>query len=592
MDVRPLLFGAGRAEQDYLFCSVEKRLDRGESLVAFEGPTGIGKSAMMGLLAARYLGSGGVGGGVGRLVVIAGDKSHQRGLEGMAQRVVEAGLAPWYQVLQGRDNYVCWERVRRAGLDAAEVSGWLRSDGTRIEGGSGGEVSWKQWRDICSSPDWCTSSVCGLDGSGEDSYSRALARCRGGGGIVIVNGHVGALDAQMGGKLLSPPPVGGNDVLLVDEAHKMIDVLSSVWGASVSIWRGVEVVRSLEASVGGGSRGLVDLGVRIDEVVELVGDGDLVGADGRVVSELRILRDWCAREKRALRAGGGVENAALDRIVADLEVLVAGCGSDDVVVYRRGRSLEARPLDVGGIMRGLVSGYAAAVVMSATLVDVAGALGIGKKDVLVGESPFDLRERRVGFVGSGSDEELHRLVGLYGGKCMVLATSHREADRVVGVLRERGWRVAQQTHAGLRRGGMSVEEVVAALSAGDVDVAVGSSSLAVGVDIPGEELSCVVLMKWPNPSPGDPWVKGQIRRYGGSGAAWAGLLGPLGDVGGRQAVGRLIRAEGDSGVVAFLDPRERQVKKFISAMAPSGVVSDLAVLERALGVGGGGGVGA
>lgn len=77
-----------------------------------------------------------------------------------------------------------------------------------------------------------------------------------------------------------------------------------------------------------------------------------------------------------------------------------------------------------------------------------------------------------------------------------------------------------------------------------------------GVDVPGESLSAVIMVKLPFRHPEDPVVAGRVEHLqnrGGNG--WRSYYLPLAVTLFRQGIGRLIRRATDRGVVVILDPR-------------------------------------
>jgi ATP-dependent DNA helicase DinG len=77
-----------------------------------------------------------------------------------------------------------------------------------------------------------------------------------------------------------------------------------------------------------------------------------------------------------------------------------------------------------------------------------------------------------------------------------------------------------------------------------------------GVDIPGEELSLVVLDKMPFPTPGDPLHGARMRALEQEGrSSFDEYMTPLMTLALKQGFGRLIRRNSDRGVVAILDER-------------------------------------
>ena len=77
-----------------------------------------------------------------------------------------------------------------------------------------------------------------------------------------------------------------------------------------------------------------------------------------------------------------------------------------------------------------------------------------------------------------------------------------------------------------------------------------------GVDIPGEDLSLVVLDKMPFPTPGDPLHSARMKAVEEAGGSSFGeYMAPLMTLSLKQGFGRLIRRGTDWGVVAILDER-------------------------------------
>jgi ATP-dependent DNA helicase DinG len=77
-----------------------------------------------------------------------------------------------------------------------------------------------------------------------------------------------------------------------------------------------------------------------------------------------------------------------------------------------------------------------------------------------------------------------------------------------------------------------------------------------GVDIPGDDLSLVVLDKMPFPTPGDPLHSARMKAIDdGGGNSFGSYMTPLMTLALKQGFGRLIRRGTDRGVVAILDER-------------------------------------
>jgi ATP-dependent DNA helicase DinG len=100
-----------------------------------------------------------------------------------------------------------------------------------------------------------------------------------------------------------------------------------------------------------------------------------------------------------------------------------------------------------------------------------------------------------------------------------------------------------------------------------------------GVDVRGDQLSCVVIDKLPFAVPTDPVVAARqrfIEEQGGS--SFYEFSVPQAIISLKQGVGRLIRSTTDRGVIAVLDPRLRTTgygRLFLQSLPPCRVTSDL-----------------
>jgi ATP-dependent DNA helicase DinG len=111
-----------------------------------------------------------------------------------------------------------------------------------------------------------------------------------------------------------------------------------------------------------------------------------------------------------------------------------------------------------------------------------------------------------------------------------------------------------------------------------------TSSFWQGVDVRGEQLSCVIIDKLPFAVPTDPVVAARqrfIEEQGGS--SFYEYSVPQAIITLKQGLGRLIRSATDRGLLAVLDPRLRTAsygRLFLNSLPPCRVTSSLAEVER------------
>ena len=140
------------------------------------------------------------------------------------------------------------------------------------------------------------------------------------------------------------------------------------------------------------------------------------------------------------------------------------------------------------------------------------------------------------------------------------------AERLRPVCREHGWPLFVQGD------GLSRSDMLNAFRRQKGSVLLGTDSFWMGVDVPGEALSHVIITKIPFESPGNPLVEARsedIQARGGSPFRDYSL--PEAVLKFRQGVGRLIRSKSDSGIITLLDSRltaKSYGERFLRALPP------------------------
>jgi len=159
-----------------------------------------------------------------------------------------------------------------------------------------------------------------------------------------------------------------------------------------------------------------------------------------------------------------------------------------------------------------------------------------------------------------------------GGKALVLLTSHQQVESLYSELRPR---LEGQGLCCLRqRRGMPNALLLDRFRADRDSVLLATEAFWEGVDVPGESLSAVIMVKLPFRHPQDPVVAGRVEYHDREGSGgWESYYMPLAVTLFRQGIGRLVRRTTDRGVIVVLDPRflTRSYSRLFHAALPHGL---------------------
>ncbi|SCK49925.1 ATP-dependent DNA helicase [Streptomyces sp. WMMB 322] len=474
-------------------------------------------------------------------------------------------------------------------------------------------VSDRAWSQVSVSSREClgaTKCAYGAECFAESARERAkLAE------VVVTNHALLAIDAIEDASVLP-----AHEVLIVDEAHELVSRVTGVatgdlspGGVSRAVRRAAKLIDEKTADR------LQTAAEGFERVMELALPGRLETVPDDLAHVLMALRDATragittlgnTRDK-SVQDEDAVRKQALASLenVHDVAERVVESSEFDVIWYERhdryGASLRVAPLSVAGLLREKLFTDRSVVLTSATLKlggdfnGVGASLGLAPERVVGDDapdgdggtahkeiprwrgldagSPFDYRKQGILYVArhlappgrepSRRDmlDELADLVGAAGGRTLGLFSSMRAAQTAAEDLRGR------MEVPILLQGEETLGELIRRFAEDAETCLFGTLSLWQGVDVPGANCQLVVMDRIPFPRPDDPLMSARqkaVEEHGGNGfmavaATHAALLMA-------QGSGRLVRASGDRGVVAVLDPRLERARYggFLRASMP------------------------
>jgi Rad3-related DNA helicase len=167
----------------------------------------------------------------------------------------------------------------------------------------------------------------------------------------------------------------------------------------------------------------------------------------------------------------------------------------------------------------------------------------------------------------GVEQIVAALARRVGGRTLVLFTSHRQLRDVHAALKQRvdldDVLILAQGIDGQRR------PLLKAFEEAERPLLLGTSSFWEGIDVPGERLSCVIMVRLPFPVPTDPVYAARAERVRDP---FTQLALPQAALRLKQGFGRLIRRSSDRGAVVILDNRilgRDYGKAFLDVLPPA-----------------------
>lgn len=624
------LGGKERPGQTTMAAAVDNAIQNKEHL-AVQAGTGTGKSLAYLIPSLRYAVR------TGRTVVISTatialqrqlvDRDLPRLAEALAKPLRRA---PEFAILKGRNNYLCLNKINsvpeepaeaelfdafavsRLGREVKRLNEWASDTETGDRDELAPGVGDQAWRQVSVSARECLGkSRCPF---GQDCFAERARAESAQADIVVTNHALLAIDAISGVQVLPE-----HDVVVVDEAHELVDRVTGIATAELSATAISAAARRCAKLI---DEREVD---RLEEAAEawhtVLDELPPVRWDlmpEGVAGVLALIRDAAWNARTALNPpgssapGNDPEAAGRNMAIAGVEEIhdsavraltafdepdpairrdVVWLSADEIRGVTR-RTLRMAPLAVGGLLRSRLFGAATVVLTSATLQiggnfdGLARTWGLppqsgGRVDTATAssaEAPSDADTVRWSSLDVGSPFDHAKSGILYvarhlpaPGRDGLPPAYLDEIERLVGAAGGRtlglfsSMRAAKAATEVLRKrldtpilcqGEDSTGALVRKFADDPETSLFGTLSLWQGVDVPGPSLSLVILDRIPFPRPDDPLLAARQRAVESRGGnGFLTVAATHAALLLAQGTGRLLRSVEDRGVVAILDPR-------------------------------------
>jgi ATP-dependent DNA helicase DinG len=260
--------------------------------------------------------------------------------------------------------------------------------------------------------------------------------------------------------------------------------------------------------------------------------------------------------------------------------------------YKKIITLNYSPLNIATILNHTLFSATVPIVLTSATLSVANTLNFYKNRVgfsgqeLILDSPFDYtKQAKIHVIKEMPEQQsknYHNSLAHYikyyishsHGKAFVLFTNYSSLKKIVELTRP--FFEKKDITLLVQGEGISRSKMLTLFKADVNSVIFGTASFWMGVDVPGEALSNVIITKLPFSVPSEPLIEARIDKIKANGGnPFMEYSLPEAVLKFKQGIGRLIRSKMDTGIITILDNRvitKRYGKVFLDSLPPCPIV--------------------
>ena len=569
-----------------------------------------------------------------RVVISTATKSLQEQLFQKDIPFLQKHFAPDLKVavMKGRSNFLCLSKLNQIhdqallkGIEEVDYFRQIKDWAKLSETGDRAELTFLPddsdlWRKLDARRDTCTGQKCS---SFNPCFVTGMHRRAKEADLIIVNHHLFFADLALKqddfGSILPE-----YSAVVFDEAHEMEDVASEYFGRQVSNFRCEELARDTDQTLRLLNQGAPSLLRKTQRIRERSRgffesfpprEGRFSFSRNERAAFLEQNRETYEALVSSLKSLETELAALINRpeeltrmarrsfeLRQELSFLFESNERNFVYWYERrnkGIFLTATPIDVSQILREKLFEQFDTVILTSATLTVGGRfdyirqrLGIdhAKERTLPPEFDYPSQAmlylprkmpdvRDAGFAGKAADEIVQMLEHSRG-RAFCLFTSYSQMNELFERVRSR------VCFPLLLQGTAPRSALLERFKNTAGAVLFATASFWQGVDVPGEQLSCVIVDRLPFAVPSDPIVAARVHALEEDGRnAFGEFQVPQAVLSLKQGFGRLIRTKTDRGVLALLDTRIERMpygKIFLESLPRYRVTRELTEVARFL----------